>query len=55
LHFEFHGVKSALEQMDRAVVGIDHEVAIGSLRVFVSVDEKFESERFEHVVVGGLE
>ena len=41
--------------MNRAVVGVDDEFAIGPLRVFVSADQKLQGELFEDVIVGGLE
>ena len=40
--------------MDGAEVGVDHQLAIGPLRIFVSADEEFEGESFEHEIVSGL-
>jgi len=37
-----------------AVVGVDDELAIGPLGVFVSADEEFERELFEYVIVSGF-
>ena len=45
LHFELDGVEGSLEQMDGAVVGVDHQLPIGPLRIFVSADEEFEGEQ----------
>ena len=39
------GVEGSLEQMDGAVVGVDHQLPIGPLRIFVSADEEFEGEQ----------
>ena len=55
LHFEPHSVEGSLQEMDGAVVGVDDELAIGPLGVFVSADQKLQGELFEDVIVGGLE
>jgi hypothetical protein len=55
LHFELHGVEGRLQQMDVAVVGVDHQFPIGPLRIFMSADEEFEGELFENKIVSGLE
>ena len=36
------------------MVGVDDEFAVGPIRVFVSADQKFQGEMFEHEIVGGL-
>jgi len=41
--------------MDVAVVGVDDQLPIGPLRIFMSADQKFESEPFENKSVSGLE
>jgi hypothetical protein len=41
--------------MDGAVVGVNDELAIGPLGVFVSADQKLQRKQFEDVIVGGLE
>ncbi len=41
--------------MNRAVVGVDDELAVGPLRVCMSADQKLQGELFEDVIVGGLE
>ncbi len=41
--------------MDGAVVGVDDELAIMPVGIFVSADQEFEGELFEDVIVGGLE
>jgi len=41
--------------MDVAVVGVDHQLALCPLRIFVSADQKLQGELFEHVVVEDLE
>ena len=41
--------------MDGAEVGGDDQLPIGPLRIFVSADQKFESEPFEDEIVSGLE
>jgi len=51
LDFELDGVKGSLQQVNGAVVGGDDEIAVGPLRIFVSADEEFEGEAFEHGVV----
>ena len=38
-----------------AVVGVDHQLAVGPLGIFVSADEEFEGESFENEIVSGLE
>ena len=55
LHFELEGVEGGLQQMDGAVVGVDDELAVEPVRVFVSADQKLQGELFEDVIVGGLE
>lgn len=55
LHFELHSIEGNLQEMDGAVVGVDDELAIGPLGVFVSADQKFQSELFEDVIVSGVE
>ena len=40
--------------MDGAVVGVDHQFSIQPVRVFVSADQKFQGEMFEHEIVGGF-
>lgn len=45
LHFEPHSVEGSLEQMNRAVVGIDDELAIRPLGVFVNADQKLQGKR----------
>ncbi len=37
------------------MVGVDDELAIGPLGIFVSADQEFQGELIEDVVVGGLE
>lgn len=54
LDFEPHSVEGGLQQMDGAVVGVDDELAIVPIRIFVSADQKFQGEMFEHEIVGGL-
>ena len=44
-----------MEEMDGAVVGVDDELAVGPLGVFVSADQKFQCKLFEHEIVCGLE
>jgi len=51
LHFELDGVEGSLEQMDGAVVGVDHQLSARPLGIFVSADEEFECELFENGVV----
>jgi hypothetical protein len=41
--------------MNRAVVGVDDELATRPVRVLVSADQKFQGELFENKIVGGLE
>ena len=41
--------------MDVGVVGVDHQLAIGPLRIFASADKKFEGELFKYGVVNHLE
>ena len=55
LHFELDSVESSLQQMNVAVVGIDHQLAVGPVGIFVSADQEFQGELFEDVIVGGLE
>ena len=55
LHFELDGVEGSLEQMNRAVVGVDDELAIQPVRVLGSADQKLQGELFEDVIVCGLE
>ena len=40
--------------MNGAVVGVDDELAIVPVRIFVSADQKFECEMFEDEIVGGF-
>lgn len=55
LHFEPHRIERSLQQMDGAMVGVDDELAIfRPIRVFGSADQKFQSELFEHEIVGGF-
>ena len=49
LKFELDGVEGGLQEMDVAEVGVDHQLPIGPLRIFVSADQKFENE-----IVSGL-
>ena len=44
-----------MQEMDGAVVGVDDELAVGPVRVFVSADQKLQGELFEDVIGGGLE
>ncbi|WP_238325787.1 hypothetical protein [Bryobacter aggregatus] len=37
------------------MVGVDDELAVGPLGMFVSADQKLQGELFEHKIVGGLE
>ena len=37
------------------MIGIDNELAVGPLGIFVSADQKLQSEVFEDVIIGGLE
>jgi hypothetical protein len=39
--------------MNAAVVGVDDELAVGPIRIFVSADQEFQGELFEDVIVGG--
>ena len=55
LHFEPDSVEGSLQEMDGAVVGVDDELAVGPVRIFVSADQKLQGELFEDVIVGGLE
>ena len=55
LHFELDGVEDGLEEMDGVVVGVDDELAVGPIRIFMSADQKFVGKLFEDVIVGGLE
>ena len=41
--------------MNRAVVGVNDELAVGPLGIFVSADQQFQGELFEDVIVSGLE
>jgi hypothetical protein len=41
--------------MDGAVVGVDDELAVRPLGVFVSADQKLQGELFEDMIVGGVE
>jgi hypothetical protein len=54
LHFEAHRIERSLQQMNRAVVGVDDELAVGPVGIFVSADQKFQGEMFEHEIVGGF-
>ena len=54
LHFEPDRIKRSLQQMNGAVVGVDDEFAIVPVGVFVSADQEFQGEMFEHEIVGGL-
>ncbi len=40
--------------MNRAVVGVDDELAMVPVRVFGKANQKFESELFEHKIVCGF-
>ena len=40
LHFELDGVEGGLQEMDGAVVGVDDELAIRPVRIFVSADQQ---------------
>lgn len=40
--------------MYRAVVGVDDELAVEPIRIFVSADQKLQGELFEDVIVCGL-
>jgi hypothetical protein len=55
LHFELGGVEGGLQGMNRAVVGVDDELAVEPLRSFASADQKLQGELFEHKIIGGLE
>jgi hypothetical protein len=44
LYFEPDSVKRSLQEMDGAVVGVDDELAIVPVRVFVSADQKLQGE-----------
>jgi hypothetical protein len=55
LDFELDRIERSLQQMDGAVVGVDHQLPIGPLGIFVSADQEFEGELFEDVIVSGLE
>ncbi len=55
LHFERDGVERSLQQMNRAVVGVDDKLAVRPVRVCVSADQEFEGELFEDVIVENLE
>jgi hypothetical protein len=39
-----HGVEGGLQEMDGSVVGIDDELAVEPVRVFVSADQKLQGE-----------
>ncbi len=41
--------------MNRAVVGVDDELAVGPLGIFVTADQKFQGELFEDEIVEDLE
>ena len=41
--------------MNRAEVGVDDQLSIGPLAVPVSVEDEFEGELFDEVIVSGLE
>jgi hypothetical protein len=43
-----------LQEMDGAVVGVDDELAVGPLEIFVSADQEFQRKLFEHKIVGGF-
>ena len=36
------------------MVGVDDELAVGPLGVFVSAGQKLQGEMFEHKIVGGF-
>lgn len=55
LDFELDGVEGGLQEMDGAVVGVDHQLAVGPRGIFMSADEERQGELFEDVIVGGLE
>jgi hypothetical protein len=50
LHFELHSIEGRLQEMNGAVVGVDDELAIQPVRVFVSADQKLQGELFEDVI-----
>jgi hypothetical protein len=54
LRFEPDRIKRSLQQMDGAVVGVDDELAVRPLGMFVSADQKRQGEMFEHEIVGGF-
>jgi len=54
LDFKLDGVKGRLQEMDGAVVGVDHQLAVRPLRIFVSADQEFQGELIEHEIVCGL-
>ena len=41
--------------MNGAVVGVDQQLPIGPVGIFMSADEKFEGESFENEIVSGLQ
>ena len=44
-----------MEEIDVAVVGVDHQFPIGPLGIFVSTDQERQGELFEQLVVEALE
>src|SRR4051794_15754530 len=53
-HFELDSVEGGLQEMNGAVVGVNDELAVEPVRIFVSADQKLQCELFEDVIVGGL-
>ena len=45
-HFEPHSIEGSLQEMNGAVVGVDDELAVRPLGVFVSADQKLQGELF---------
>ncbi|WP_155121175.1 hypothetical protein [Bryobacter aggregatus] len=53
--FERDGIEDGLHELDVAVVGVDDELAIAPLGIFVSADQEFQGELIEDVIVGGFQ
>ena len=51
LHFQLRRIERSLQEMDVAVVGLHHQLAIGPLGMFVSADQQFQSDLLEDGVV----